>query len=849
MGRASIGRGKVLRARRGSPVSQVESLEGRRLFAAMVGLNSAGELVTFDSATPGTISSRVAVTGLADGESLVGIDYRPANGQLYAGSTASRIYTINLSTGAATAVGTGAFTPAASGTNFGFDFNPVPDRIRFVSDGGQNLRINPATGVAITDGNLAYATGDANEGATPNVTASAYVNPFGGATTTTLYGIDTNLDILVTQNPPNAGTLNTVGALGLNAAGPAGFDVGQDGIAYAALTTDPTGPSSLYTINLTTGAATLLGTVGATTEAGLIDVAAVPLARQIAYGITADGQLATFFIDNPGTLTATTAVTGLQTGETILGIDIRPATGELFALGSTSRLYVLNTTTGAATQVGTGTFTVPLSGTSFGFDFNPTVDRIRVVSNTGQDLRLNPITGAVVDSDATTDGVQPDGTLAFATGDANEGATPSAVASAYINSLAGATSTTLYNIDSGLDILVTQNPPNAGTLNTVGALGINATNVAGFDIVGTASNNALAVITVDGATTSTLYTISLSSGGATAIGTIGGTQTLTAFTLGLDYPVLNLSASTQSVAEDAQQVVVTVGRGGDTSGAVTVNYTLSSAALLADGTATTGTLNFADGATTATLTLNLADDDVLAEGDGTFTVTLSDPTGGALLGVITTQTVTVTDDDAGAAVELTDPDSSRVREVVVNGTSGDDVIEIVRRSGSRIEVFVGGESQGLFRSPRRVFVFAGDGNDVVQVNRGVSSRMIIVGGAGNDVLVAGRGKDLVFGGTGIDAVFGGSGEDIVLGGTTVYDADIDGLRAISNAWNSRGSYTTRVNRLIAGTGTAGGLLFSTAQITDDATLDIVVGEGSSDFYATNTTDVLVDRSTRERILA
>ena len=80
-------------------------------------------------------------------------------------------------------------------------------------------------------------------------------------------------------------------------------------------------------------------------------------------------------------------VTGLQSNETLLGIDFRPATGELYGLGSTSRLYKVDPTTAVATAVG-GQFSRCLSGFSFGFDFNPVIDRIRVVSETNQNLVL-----------------------------------------------------------------------------------------------------------------------------------------------------------------------------------------------------------------------------------------------------------------------------------------------------------------------------------------------------------------------------------------------------------------------------------------------------------------------------
>ena len=238
------------------------ALAGEASALAVFGLTSANSLVRFDSATPGTISSSVAVTGLNAGTSLLGIDFRPADGLLYGVSSDSRLYTINLSSGAATSIGAaGAFT--LSGSSFGFDFNPVPDRIRVTSNTDQNLRLNPNNGaLAATDTSLAFAAGDINAAANPNIVGSAYTNSFSGTTTTTLFGIDSALDILVTQIPPNNGTLNTVGVLGFDTTDQVGFDIFFLGnLAFASLTAIG-GGSSFYSINLVTGAATAIGAIG-----------------------------------------------------------------------------------------------------------------------------------------------------------------------------------------------------------------------------------------------------------------------------------------------------------------------------------------------------------------------------------------------------------------------------------------------------------------------------------------------------------------------------------------------------------------------------------------------------------
>ena len=247
------------------------SAQTPQLEASVWGLTASQKLINFSNLSPGTVARTVTITGLPAGETLVGIDFRPRTGQLYAVSTASRIYTLNTTTGAATAVGTAAFTPAANGTAFGVDFNPVPDRIRFVSDAEQNLRLHPDTGgLAGTDTTIAFATGDANQAANPNLVGAAYSSNIAGTTTTTMYAIDSNLDILVRQGSvggapvsPNSGQLFTIGALGVNTTDQVGFDIADfNDYALASLTTAGATQSALYSINLSTGAATMIGTIG-----------------------------------------------------------------------------------------------------------------------------------------------------------------------------------------------------------------------------------------------------------------------------------------------------------------------------------------------------------------------------------------------------------------------------------------------------------------------------------------------------------------------------------------------------------------------------------------------------------
>ncbi len=232
------------------------------------GVDATNNLIAFGAITPGTRISQVAITGLAAGETILGIDFRPADDALYAVSSASRLYTINVTTGASTPVNGGALSVALNGTAFGVGFNPAVDRLRIHSNTEQNLRVNQtATPPAVTvDGALAYINGDPNFGANPNIVATAYtlsVRP--APTSTELYGIDATLDILVELEAPNAGTLNTVGPLTFNTTDDVGFDIaGDTDVGYASLTPSatPTGPSRLYTINLRSGLATIAGQIG-----------------------------------------------------------------------------------------------------------------------------------------------------------------------------------------------------------------------------------------------------------------------------------------------------------------------------------------------------------------------------------------------------------------------------------------------------------------------------------------------------------------------------------------------------------------------------------------------------------
>jgi hypothetical protein len=476
-------------------------------------ITASGRVATFNRATPGTLVSDLGISGLNGSEQLIGIDVRPANGLLYAVTNAGRIYTIDPATGVATfrvalandAANTTAFT-ALAGTSFGVDFNPVPDRLRVVSNTGQNLRINVDTGATLVDGAINGVAG-------ASVTASAYTNSFAGAATTQLFNLDCATGQRYLQNPPNNGTLGAGTALGVACDAANGFDIdAKTNTGFAALRVG--GVTRLYNVSLATGGgATAVGTIGngdAVLGLALLNQAAAPTVY-----VLSGNSLSRINPAAPNTLTGTTAITGLNAGENVLGIDFRPANGLLYALTSSARLLTVNPDTGAGTAVATlaadpADLTAPftaLAGTNYTVDFNPAADRLRVISDTGQSLRINVVTGAT-----TTDG------------NINRTVPAVVVAGAYASNFAGTTTTTLYDLDSASDVLAIQNPPNDGTLADVGALGVDLTGQNAFDIAGGDNGLALAALRVGLTGPFSLYNINLATGAATLRGTAAAAQ-------------------------------------------------------------------------------------------------------------------------------------------------------------------------------------------------------------------------------------------------------------------------------------------------------------------------------------
>ena len=254
--------------------SGVESSDSLYKSLQVVALTADQRLVCFNERKPAKARAIGHVSGLYTDTALVGIDFRVQDGLLYGVGNAGGVY--KLDTAHATATLINRLTVALDGTSFGVDFNPAADRLRIVSNTGQNLRHNiNAGGVTLADDPLDYPTTVNGVGPTAlGITGSAYTNNDLSATTaTTLYSLDTTLDQVSIQSPPNDGTQAATGKLGVDAQLGSGFDIYskvRDGAtvdvqAFAALTAAD-GSSSFYKVSLPTGKATVRGSFAAGTQ-------------------------------------------------------------------------------------------------------------------------------------------------------------------------------------------------------------------------------------------------------------------------------------------------------------------------------------------------------------------------------------------------------------------------------------------------------------------------------------------------------------------------------------------------------------------------------------------------------
>ncbi|WP_421566917.1 DUF4394 domain-containing protein [Ochrobactrum sp. EDr1-4] len=251
-----------------STILGVSIIQG--IAAPALGLVGDKTLVMFDT-DDGKVTKTLEVDGV---ENLVGIDFRPVDKTVIGVTGDHRIVAINLESGATTEIAKmNTMLPMAEGQAVVVDFNPMADRLRFMT-GTTNHRVHSDTGEVTVDGKLAYEKGDAGEGTESKIVAAAYTNSIGKPEKTAMFNIDAGNKTLVQQTKPNDGTLKTIGKLEIEGSPEMyAFDIHgmAEGKNMAYLVADNT----VYTVNLETGAATKIGTVEKL-ESNIRDVAILP---------------------------------------------------------------------------------------------------------------------------------------------------------------------------------------------------------------------------------------------------------------------------------------------------------------------------------------------------------------------------------------------------------------------------------------------------------------------------------------------------------------------------------------------------------------------------------------------
>jgi hypothetical protein len=214
--------------------------------------------------------------------------------------------------------------------------------------------------------------------------------------------------------------------------------------------------------------------------------------------------LVRFDTDKPTKL-AKVGTVRLSGDTALVGIDRRVQNRRLYGVGDKGGIYTLSSRSAKVTKV--GQLTIALDGTSFGVDFNPAANALRIVSNTGQNLR-QPFGTTVGPTVATI----ADGTLNYLAVTA-AGVTGAAYTN---NDLNADTATSLFDLDTTLDQVALQSPANSGSLAATGKFGVDAGSDAGFDIYSevkkgkTVGNEGFAVLSVGDRTG--LYSVDLLTG-------------------------------------------------------------------------------------------------------------------------------------------------------------------------------------------------------------------------------------------------------------------------------------------------------------------------------------------------
>lgn len=542
-------------------------------------LFSGNRLASFNTAVPTAMEAPVTLAGMLQGEELVAIARRPNNGFLYGvsvdGAGRTNLYAIHPARGLATALweslgyvtDDGVTPDPIVGTRFGAHASASTDVLRVVNDTGQNYRFNLDTSIRHdADVLVANAQMDGSlNGPTTRADSMLYTDNLLGATSVSLYAIDSAIDSMCIISAPNSGTLTDCVPLSRPVDAVYGFDIlpgangttaGEpvtSGVATAIIRLAGQTAERLASIDLTNGtvSAQTLPIASGIRSLALQSPPGIPM-----FALSLDGTRMLLFSSNDPTTVVTRNITGVAAGETMVALEFRAHTGRLYGLAvngtaNTGTLYQVNQLAGTTTtplpsgialvsDVGVAR-DLPLASGGYAMDFNPTSDRIRVVASNDLNFRVSPATGLPSDANPNVAGLQADPNITPSTANVAE--------IAHTNSMdVDGEITTLYAIDAVAGQLCIQ-VPNAGTLGSCLPLTLNGAPMPlsqrrGFDIPGNvraltadaAVVSGIGYMAATGSVTGTthLYEVNLATGALTDRGPIGdGTVQVAGLTVGL----------------------------------------------------------------------------------------------------------------------------------------------------------------------------------------------------------------------------------------------------------------------------------------------------------------------------
>jgi len=306
-------------------------------------IDTSGEMFSFFSDNPLSVTAKISPTGLPAGEKLIAIDCRPRTGVLYGISTNGKLHWIEKNTGVCHFVGNGV-NPAQ--INADIDFNPVVDRIRQEAD-AQNVVLNPGTAAVTVQANLTI------NGNPANAVGCAYTNPEEAPSSTQLFVVTGASNRIYLQATPSNGVLTEVGQLPFDIGSNVGFDFGIGNVGYIANQKLSDSSSTFVTFDPASGASSIETNIGGgrPVKSIAVDLSGPTVTHFVA--IDGANNLVKFDSPDPTILISSDLITGLAGGDVIVGCDFAPGGTLVNGLnvvtvtgGGDAKLYTVNLTPG-----------------------------------------------------------------------------------------------------------------------------------------------------------------------------------------------------------------------------------------------------------------------------------------------------------------------------------------------------------------------------------------------------------------------------------------------------------------------------------------------------------------------